>query len=451
MPTSVWDRLKNPNPSGFDTLKQPSSLTPRLPLGSPFPNTGDPNAQALTASRNRLQTRGGIVNLSDPNNPFQRRQTQADFDVLGAEMGLAPYRGAVRGARGALLEKQRASDAYGRGMLDRLRGDINAGAQESTNLRTAANDVNDINAVAQATMARGADDAIYDMLGVSRPVTVNAPRDATGFAPGVRAALRSNASYLSDEYEANAEGRQVRQQLDDLEAKRLGYDVTDASRGVSAADLALDAAGETVTGARQRSQLAKLLYGQESDRLNYADDLAALESDRVKLAPRSGLDIYENPDGSSEWLTPGEIEQRNYDRRMSLSDERYPAEEARRQQREDERYPEDERRRQERELANLPRTIQVQQIREKAQRDARLKESPFNGFDDTDIARYLYEGQFFEPWNNRPAEILQYLTDKYGLQAAQIKMRQYEEAAKKAPAGSAASADPKITGPAFGP
>lgn len=338
------------------TIRPPGNVNE--PNGYPAP-TGPvgPGADQFAAAQNRLATRRALIGYGNPNNPYRVGVTRADQAVMdsqrtqnGLRRALVPQNYGLLDLEGRQIQQERGlTDLQGRQLQQQgayygeSAADIAARQGENQRLQTAQNDVADIQAVGQANAYRSAlNHGIYDAIGEVRPTEVVLPSSARGTAltGGLVAANRSNADYVNEDNRAADTTRGLalegsRNALDQTGNQVATYrnslqygenDISGARNRIAYGQQGIDAAGLDTEDARLNEQGWRSALSDATDQAQYEDQLAGLTSDELRLGPSYGEQLYTNPrTRDSEYLSPWDYEQRQFQDQQSQQLDRIPA------------------------------------------------------------------------------------------------------------------------------
>lgn len=258
---------------------------------------------------------GGGIAVVDPR-PRQRASlldqsltAQSSADQAQYDLGRMPLKQATYGANRAVLG---ASSNY-------LNTRVDALAQKRAALgaiQAAQFDTGDQQRVAQGIAERGATDYRYRNAAVALPTDVETPTGFTGqiTSPFARAKLMTHEDQLKRDEQNNSAVR-------DLEVQQAGFGVDRAQLGSREADLNYSESAM----AGDRAKLEDTIAGAGRKR-------AILGAEGDELPPFQGAEKYTNPDGSQEWLTPGEADMKRFSYEQDRAAAEYPARYAQQQQ-----------------------------------------------------------------------------------------------------------------------
>lgn len=278
------------NPNGPEMISQPQdgALQVIPPGGGAArrPTMGTPGGGVSMA--------GGGLLAFDPNTRLKRATLaneglgyDEDIQLNEAQLGRIPQRRQLYGLQRAQLAQEQA--VTGR------RRTATLGAIQ------AATDVADQARVAQQLQARSSTDDRYRAAGVALPTEIEqATGDTSQIAsPFARPKLMTRAQQIErDERNTRA--------LEELDLSAGRQALEGARADYEEGGLALDEQrlGSEIASKRRR----RAILGLEED----------------TLPPFQGAQLYTNPDGTQEWLTPGEADQRKYDYEFDLQNKRFP-------------------------------------------------------------------------------------------------------------------------------
>lgn len=371
-----------------------------------------------------MQT-GGMLDFD----PFTRNkraqlldsQMKADEDIGIQQQALGQFP-----QRRAYLGLQRAQQAQESQIATRRRAALVGSIQEATNVAEQSRK-------AQLEQARGSTDYRYTAAGVAKPVEVEQATGDTSqvTSPYARTKLMTTGEQMARDEKNTQAVENIDMQLgrDRVESARLGLEESD-----------LDIKRQTLSNQVQQAMRGRARLGGEED----------------ELPPFPGGQWYTNPDGTGEWLTPGEADQRKYDEQFDLQAQRFPREAQRSVEQSRQR---DILQRQQYGLGGLTPSEALTQINKGTLASTGLteeqvyralqqqgyspkaafamvtnanpkakEEDAYGDFNESDFAHYLW-GAVGRELRERSAKVEAYLIKTYGETAARVKMQRYLEAA----------------------
>ena len=290
----------NPVTGGYDQINPAASPAPVQAA----PTATGPAATQLAATTNVLNQQQAVI-------PYSAAANTAQAGVYTARNAtIAPQANYIM-AQGNVIGTQQTQLAGSKGLIQQGIASNAMQLTEEQNLQSAARNVADKTAIAQAQKVTNDELYKYDLAGETRPIEVVDDANAGKMlAPGVRARLRTQEEIVGQSNEEAQRIRAIQLNGAKLAVDLLGTDVDAAKLEAAKVGLSVDQAKLLVQQAENTAGLANV--AEQNARLNVTQ--AEVDASRTKLPPQAGMVMYTNPQTlESSWVTP--FDKATYDAR----------------------------------------------------------------------------------------------------------------------------------------
>ncbi len=302
----------------------PQTRAPQIPGAYQYPATppagpnayGNPNAQTWQAQQQQQQAQQRQIDARNELLDYRARVLDAKGATQPAQDAYRSAKERTRGAEGVQNQMQR--DYYGQQGQDEQQR-----LAELTAIRTAHGNLPDILNTAEAQNAYSSENRRDAAMGVAPPAEVQLPYDANpARMAGVRPKIMTQEQRLADNASYDDPVRAAKLALAQNAVSLQGTDVRAASLAAEQAGMTLEQANQMVEQAQQLADYSSIAAERTGLGVQQANqDLAA-----AGRPPFPGAVEYVDPEtGASQWVTPEEKGNRDFEDSQRRTDERRPA------------------------------------------------------------------------------------------------------------------------------